>query len=90
MQKYISKTPQAKIIWCQEEPENMGSWSFIDRRLENVLVNSKCKFNRPIYAGRPEAASPATGTMSRHLKEQKLLIDQALGLEKNSTATAAE
>ena len=90
LQKYISKTPQAKIIWCQEEPENMGSWSFIDRRLESVLVNSKCKFNRPIYAGRPEAASPATGTMSRHLKEQKLLIDQALGLEKNSTATAAE
>ena len=90
LQKYISKTPQAKIIWCQEEPENMGSWSFIDRRLENVLVNSKCKFNRPIYAGRPEAASPATGTMSRHIKEQKLLVDQALGLEKNSTATAAE
>ena len=90
LQKYISKTPQAKIIWCQEEPENMGSWSFIDRRLESVLVNSKCKFNRPIYAGRPEAASPATGTMSRHLKEQKLLVDQALGLEKNSTATAAE
>ena len=90
LQKYISKTPQAKIIWCQEEPENMGSWSFIDRRLENVLVNSKCKFNRPIYAGRPEAASPATGTMSRHLKEQKLLVDQALGLEKNRTATAAE
>ena len=90
LQKYISKTPQAKVIWCQEEPENMGSWSFIDRRLENVLVNSKCKFNRPIYAGRPEAASPATGTMSRHIKEQKLLVDQALGLEKNSTATAAE
>ena len=90
LQKYISKTPQAKIIWCQEEPENMGSWSFIDRRLESVLVNSKCKFNRPIYAGRPEAASPATGTMSRHIKEQKLLVDQALGLEKNSTATAAE
>jgi len=90
LQKFISKTPQAEIIWCQEEPENMGSWSFIDRRLESVLVNSKCKFNRPIYAGRPEAASPATGTMSRHLKEQKLLVDQALGLEKNSTATAAE
>ena len=90
LQKYISKTPQAKIIWCQEEPENMGSWSFIDRRLESVLVNSKCKFNRPIYAGRPEAASPATGTMSRHLKEQKLLVDQALGLEKIRTATAAE
>ena len=90
MQKFISKTPQAEIIWCQEEPENMGSWSFIDRRLESVLIKSKCKYSRPIYVGRPEAASPATGTMSRHLKEQKLLVNQALGLEKISTATAAE
>ena len=68
----------------------MGSWSFIDRRLEAVLINSKCKYSRPIYAGRPEAASPATGTMSRHLREQKLLINQALGLEKINAASAAE
>ena len=68
----------------------MGSWSFIDRRLEAVLINSKCKYTRPVYAGRPEAASPATGTMSRHVREQKLLVNQALGLEKIKTATAAE
>ena len=43
-----------------------------------------------IYAGRPKAASPATGTMSRHLREQKLLINQALGLEKINAASAAE
>ena len=90
LQKFLSKTPQAEVIWCQEEPENMGSWSFIDRRLEAVLVNSNCKYNRPIYAGRPEAASPATGTMSRHLREQKLLVNQALGIEKINKATAAE
>ena len=90
LQKFLSKTPQAEVIWCQEEPENMGSWSFIDRRLESVLVKSNCKYNRPIYAGRPEAASPATGTMSRHLREQKLLVNQALGIEKINKATAAE
>ena len=90
LQRFISKTPQAEIVWCQEEPENMGSWSFVDRRLEAVLTNSKCKYTRPVYAGRPEAASPATGTMSRHLREQKLLVNQALGLEKIKTATAAE
>ena len=39
LQEFISKTPQAEIIWCQEEPENMGSWSFIDRRLEKVLID---------------------------------------------------
>tara|TARA_B100001027_G_scaffold122079_1_gene84318 strand:- start:675 stop:1193 length:519 start_codon:yes stop_codon:yes gene_type:complete len=90
LKKFLSKTPQAEIVWCQEEPENMGSWSFIDRRLESVLIDSKCKHSRPIYVGRPEAASPATGTMSRHLREQKLLINQALGLEKINAASAAE
>ena len=69
---------------------NMGSWSFIDRRLEKVLIDCNCKYKRPVYVGRPEAASPATGTMSRHLKEQKLLVNQALGLEKINTASAAE
>jgi len=90
LQDFISKSPQAEIIWCQEEPENMGSWSFIDRRLEKVLIDCNCKFKRPVYVGRPEAASPATGTMSRHLKEQKKLVNQALGLEKINTASAAE
>ena len=90
LQEFISKTPQAEIIWCQEEPENMGSWSFIDRRLEKVLIDCNCKYKRPVYVGRPEAASPATGTMSRHLKEQKKLVNQALGLEKINTASAAE
>ena len=89
LQEFISKTPQAEIIWCQEEPENMGSWSFIDRRLEKVLIDCNCQYKRPVYVGRPEAASPATGTMSRHLKEQKLLVNQALGLEKINTASAA-
>ena len=90
LQEFISKSPQAEIIWCQEEPENMGSWSFIDRRLEKVLIDCNCKYKRPVYVGRPEAASPATGTMSRHLKEQTLLVYQALGLEKINTASAAE
>ena len=90
LQEFISKSPQAEIIWCQEEPENMGSWSFIDRRLEKVLIYCNCKHKRPVYVGRPEAASPATGTMSRHLKEQKKLVNQALGLEKINTASAAE
>ena len=90
LQDFISKSPQAEIIWCQEEPENMGSWSFIDRRLEKVLIDCNCKYKRPVYVGRPEAASPATGTMSRHLKEQKKLVNQALGLEKINTASEAE
>ena len=79
--KHLTKVKEARIIWCQEEPENMGAWSFVDRRLESAMIEANCKQKRPIYVGRPEAASPATGTMIRHLREQKSLIAQALGLE---------
>jgi 2-oxoglutarate dehydrogenase E1 component len=70
------------VVWCQEEPKNMGSWSFIDPLIEDVLVAAKCKVNRPAYAGRKASASPATGLMERHKAEQAKLIDQALTIEK--------
>ncbi len=68
----------ADLIWCQEEPMNMGAWTFLDRRLEAVLEKIKMRASRPLYIGRPEAASTATGLLSRHLFEQDLLIRQAL------------
>jgi 2-oxoglutarate dehydrogenase E1 component len=68
----------ADFVWCQEEPQNMGAWTFIDRRLENVLVSMKTKKTRPIYAGRPESASTATGYEKWHQIEQKKLISEAL------------
>lgn len=70
------------VVWCQEEPKNMGSWSFIDPYLEGVLEGVGGKISRPIYAGRKAAASPATGLMERHKIEQADLIDQALTIEK--------
>jgi len=76
----LSQFPNAEIIWCQEEPKNMGSWQFINERLEKTLVNSKHKCKRPRYVGRPEAASPATGIASRHIAEQEKLVDEALSL----------
>lgn len=71
----------AEFIWCQEEPMNMGAWTFLDRRLEAVLISIGAKNTRFEYAGRPESASPATGNTSRHETEQKVLIAQALGLK---------
>lgn len=60
-----------KVIWCQEEPQNMGAWSFIAPRLEKLL-------NRPIaYAGREAAASPAAGSATIHKREQTALVKQA-------------
>ena len=80
LKEMLSKTPNAEVVWCQEEPKNMGAWFFVDRRIEEVLVDTKAKFTRPIYAGRSEAASPATGSFSRHNKEQSDLVNDALEL----------
>ncbi len=66
------------LVWCQEEPRNMGAWSFLDRRLEGVLKQLKNKHARPYYAGRKEAASPATGIAGRHEKEQAAIVEAAL------------
>jgi len=66
------------VVWCQEEPENMGAWSFVDRKIEAVLGSLGHRVTRPIYAGRSEAASPATGLFARHQREQKALVDAAL------------
>jgi len=74
----LSRFPQAEIVWCQEEPENMGSWTFVDRRLEDVLIELDGACRRPRYVGRAEAASPATGNHGRHVREQQKLIDEAL------------
>ena len=69
------------VVWCQEEPKNMGAWSFIEPLLEESLGECKVAPARAIYAGRRAAASPATGQMSLHVKQQKDLVDQALTLK---------
>ena len=66
------------LVWCQEEPQNMGAWNFVDRRIEKVLKSLGNKHARPYYAGRAEAASPATGIAGRHEKEQATIVEAAL------------
>jgi 2-oxoglutarate dehydrogenase E1 component len=74
----LSQYPNAEVVWCQEEPENMGAWQFVDRRIDKALGAISVKAKRPIYIGRPESASPATGSARTHLKEQADLVDRAL------------
>ncbi len=74
----FAKYKNAEVIWCQEEPANMGSWTFVDRRLEYALDGLDIKATRPVYAGRPPAASPATGLMKNHVREQNQLCEWAL------------
>ena len=63
----------AEVVWCQEEPENMGAWRFM-RPIIRELAGRE-----PIYAGRRASASPATGSPARHASEQDALVASALG-----------
>ncbi|WP_086463721.1 2-oxoglutarate dehydrogenase E1 component [Oceanibaculum nanhaiense] len=74
----LKRFPKAEVVWCQEEPENMGSWTFVDRRIEAVLTEVGAKQKRPVYVGRPAAAATATGLLKRHNLEQAKLVDEAL------------
>ena len=68
----------AQVVWCQEEPENMGGWQFVDRRLEKVLLDMDIAAKRPSYIGREGAASPATGLARTHNAQQAALVAAAL------------
>jgi len=75
----LSRFKQAEIVWCQEEPRNMGAWVFVDIFLEWVLNQIGAKHRRARYTGRPAAASTAVGQMSLHLTQLKNFLEDALG-----------
>ena len=77
----LKRYAAADVVWCQEEPGNMGAWNYIDRRIETLLGTLDVVAQRPIYAGREEAASPATGLLSRHNAEQARLVRFALAID---------
>ena len=81
LKEIMASHSEAEVIWCQEEPQNMGAWTYMAPRLEQVLEEVGATHPRPRYVGRPEAASPATGLLHRHLEEQAKLVDEALSLE---------
>jgi multifunctional 2-oxoglutarate metabolism enzyme len=65
--------PEAELVWVQEEPRNQGAWSFLSGELAPLL-------SRPLQVtARPPASAPATGSLARHAREQRLLIAAALG-----------
>ena len=80
VKEILEKTPEARIVWCQEEPKNMGGWTFVRDFIEESMAEVGMTQQRLKYAGREAAASPATGTLSRHNREQNALVEAALGL----------
>ena len=78
--KALAPYRNAEVVWCQEEPENMGAWTFMDRRIEGVLKTLDIQAKRPDFVGREEAASPATGLAKVHQQQQDALVRAALGV----------
>ncbi|MBX3593244.1 2-oxoglutarate dehydrogenase E1 component [Sphingomonas sp.] len=68
-----------EVVWCQEEPKNNGYWTFVEPFIEECMIDAGIEAQRPRYAGRAAAASPATGLMKRHQAEQGALVADALG-----------
>ena len=73
----LARYPKAKdIVWCQEEPRNQGAWYQIRHRLQEPFGNKQ----DVRYTGRPASASPAVGSFSVHIEQQKALVNDALAL----------
>jgi 2-oxoglutarate dehydrogenase E1 component len=75
----LSRFKQAEMVWCQEEPRNMGGWFFVDVFLQWILNQIGAKHRTMRYAGRPASASTAVGQMSKHVAQLKQFLDEALG-----------
>jgi 2-oxoglutarate dehydrogenase E1 component len=74
----LSRFKTAEMVWCQEEPRNMGAWHFVEIYLDWVLNQIGATHRRVRYAGRPASAATATGLMSKHLAQLKAFLDEAL------------
>ncbi|MBA3442860.1 MAG: hypothetical protein H0T92_23680, partial [Pyrinomonadaceae bacterium] len=86
LRELMATYPNAQeVVWTQEEPRNMGGWTFVEPRLMNLLPNCE----RPRYVGRSPSASPATGSYTIHELEQRRLVQEALMLDvQQATATS--
>jgi 2-oxoglutarate dehydrogenase E1 component len=73
----LSRFKNAEIVWCQEEPKNMGAWAFVQPYVDWVLEQMGRTNDRPRYVGRPASASTATGLMRTHLAQMQQFLEEA-------------
>ncbi|MEO1101830.1 MAG: 2-oxoglutarate dehydrogenase E1 component [Pseudomonadota bacterium] len=79
MMTELKRFKKAELVWCQEEPRNMGGWGFIRDEIEWCANQIGAEQSRPKYAGRAPSAATATGLLAKHNQERDALIDAALG-----------
>jgi 2-oxoglutarate dehydrogenase E1 component len=74
----LARYPKVQqLIWAQEEPRNMGAWTYLDPKLRELLpAGAELR-----YIGRPERASPAEGYPAAHVAEQSRIVGDALGVK---------
>ena len=75
----LSRFKQAEIVWCQEEPRNMGAWFFVDTFLEWVLNQIGAKHRVRAMPAARRRRRPRPGLMSKHLAQLKAFLEEALG-----------
>jgi len=87
LKNIFAEYPNAtQLFWTQEEPHNMGGWTFVEQRLRDIKPENMALR----YVGRAASASPATGSYAIHELEQKQLVDQALGADTDEVSAASE
>ena len=83
---FASYPNAAQLFWTQEEPKNMGGWTFVESRLREIMPREMSLR----YVGRAASASPATGSYAIHELEQKKIVEQALGEDDAEISPASE
>jgi 2-oxoglutarate dehydrogenase E1 component len=73
----LNRFKNAEVVWCQEEPKNMGAWAFVQPYVDWVLEQMGRTNDRPRYVGRPASASTATGLMRTHLAQLQAFLEEA-------------
>jgi len=75
-----------EILWTQEEPQNMGGWTFVESRIREITPkNIELR-----YVGRTASASPATGSYAIHELEQKQIVGKSLIKDSEEISAASE
>ncbi|RVU21213.1 2-oxoglutarate dehydrogenase E1 component [Methylobacterium oryzihabitans] len=84
----LQRWPDARLVWVQEEPRNMGAWNWLDRRLEAIATDVACKQPTFAYVGRPESASPAGSFHGNHDADQRMIAAYAFSLSAGAGSKA--
>ena len=73
----LNRFKNAEIVWCQEEPKNMGAWAFVQPYIDWVMDQMGRPGDRPHYVGRAASAATATGLMRTHLQQLQAFLEEA-------------